>query len=97
MATKNNARQRPLIHCLSDEELVAELNRRKQEAAKPPEPLANPNFAEITKLATEMVNTLSTEGYEMKDQAHWCFEAVLTAVYGKTIWDWWNARLNDSD
>ena len=31
MATKNNARQRPLIHCLSDEELVAELNRRKQE------------------------------------------------------------------
>lgn len=72
----------------SQDELVAELARRKTLADKGPEPLLKPNFDEVERLARLMV-------YEKKqkrcgDHKQWCFERVLEAVYGRTIWDWWN-------
>ena len=73
------------------------MKRRKLEANKPPSPVTNPDFTAVINLAQEIVNTLANEGYEMKDQDHWCFEAVLNAVFGKNIWDWWNARLEDGE
>jgi hypothetical protein len=74
---------------VSDAELKAELERRKQEADKPPEPLLRPNMDGIVKLAREMVQQ-HAEKRDDGDSDHWCFEAVLTAVYGTGIWKWWN-------
>lgn len=74
---------------VSDEELKAELERRQKEASAPPEALASPSFDGVVRLAKEIVEA-HAEGKDDDDQAHWCFEAVLEAVYGKGIWDWWN-------
>jgi hypothetical protein len=43
----------------------------------------------IVKLAREMVQQ-HAEKRDDGDSDHWCFEAVLTAVYGTGIWKWWN-------
>ena len=79
------------IRNFSDAYLLAEIERRKLEANKPPEPLAKPDFSDIIKLANEMVKQ-KVDGREDDDNDHWCFEAVMDAVYGKGIWDWWNAK-----
>ena len=79
---------------LSDKELLAELKRRKKEANKPPEPLTRPDFSAIIKLAQDMVAERAKPDYcDDNDNDHWCFEAVLTAIYGNKIWDWWNREV----
>jgi hypothetical protein len=74
---------------INDKELKAELERRQKEANALPEPLASPNFDNVLRLAKETVQE-HAKGRDDDDRAHWCFEAVLEAVYGKGIWDWWN-------
>ena len=43
-------------------------------------------FDEIFKLAKELFDYKSKEGYEMKDADHWCFEMVLELL-GTNVWD----------
>jgi hypothetical protein len=79
------------LNTLTDADLLAEMERRKAVANKPPEPLTRPDFTSIVKFAQEMVEQ-RVKKHEDCDNDHWCFEAILTAVYGKAIWDWWNKQ-----
>jgi hypothetical protein len=74
---------------VSDTELKAELERRQREAYRPPEPLLRPNMDGIVRLAKELVQQ-HAEKRDDDDMDHWCFEAVMQAVYGTGIWEWWN-------
>jgi hypothetical protein len=88
MATRNSK----LTH-ISDEELQAELERRKQEAQeaqKPPKPLATPDWAKFQKFIEESIAELAKPDGYVKDFTHYVFEEALTTVYGRNFWDWWN-------
>lgn len=80
---------------VSDAALKAELGRREktQAMAAMPKPLAQPNFTGLTKMLVEGVKHLNDEGYESKDFKHYVFEAAMEAVFGRTIWTWWNSKL----
>jgi hypothetical protein len=70
----------------TDEELLAELERRKQEA---PVPLVNPDFTKVRKLVIDYV-----ENNHVKDIEHYIFEEAVNAVYGLNydIWNYINHR-----
>ena len=76
---------------VSNEGLEAELRRRQQEADSAPEPLVTPDFTGIVELARSMVKQ-HADDHGDRDNDHWCFEAVLRAVYGDSIWKWWNSH-----
>lgn len=86
---------------LSTKELEAELTRRKEEEAKatavPPSPLKVPDFTRLVGHVKSMVEGLAADGHAGKDYDHYCFELALEAVYGKSIWDWWNKQDNIED
>lgn len=79
---------------ISDHVLQAELARRQKIKYLPPTPLANPNFDKVKELAKRIVDHTDKHGYEMKDEKHWAFEALMEAVYGSKIWDWRSKKLN---
>jgi hypothetical protein len=75
----------------SDDELQAEIKRRQEQ--KPPEVKANINWYFVIKTVQESLQKLAETGQESKDFEHWVFEAVIEAMYGASIWKWYNGKL----
>lgn len=75
---------------LSDDELEAEMKRRREamEAAKRPKPMPSPDFSNVVSQCAEYIKQLSTLGYSDEDLKDYVFEAAVEAIYGQNIWDW---------
>jgi len=71
----------------SKKELGEELDKRKTIV---PKKLDNPDWTQIVTVCEEYINCLANKGYASTDTDHFIFETVLTAVYGKDIWDFVN-------
>jgi len=76
---------------LTDEQLEAELKRRKKVKDAKPTPLETPNFSGVIATVTEYIDSLA-EGHEPKDIKQYTFEAAVEAVYGRSVWNWINSR-----
>ena len=86
------------ISKLSDEALEAELKARKLKQQTAPPQLTNPDWSKLTKYVTETVERLakSEDEYE-SDFKQWIFESVMTTIYGKDFWIWWNKGPGNRD
>lgn len=81
------------IRKISDAELRAEIERRRQEKAAKERPklLANPDFSALTQLTERYFDALeSKQGDE--DDDHYIYEEVLKALYGPKVFDWINKK-----
>lgn len=59
-----------------------------------PQPLPNPDFAELIKACKEYIEVLDDEEiHEDSDDNHYIFEAALEAVFGADVWKWINAKV----
>jgi hypothetical protein len=74
---------------LSIDELEQLLEKKRKELKKAPAPLMVPNFDNIVQTAKDYVADIENDR-EPRDIEHWCFEAVLEAVYGPKVWHWLN-------
>ena len=82
----------------TDEELRAELDKRKQAAyvASLPTPIDNPDWTDVIEFAKEMVTIRANpELYDDDDNIHYLWEGVMVSLYGKDIWKWWNSIEKD--
>ena len=85
-----------LLESFDDEQLEAELTRRKteRERAEIPKPVPDPDWSEVIFLCTSYISTLAEAGWEQKDSKMYIFEAAMEAVYGGSeIWHWINKKL----
>lgn len=56
-----------------------------------PEPVVNPDFAELYKLCKDHIDFLDSDEYhEDNDDKTFIYEAALEAVFGKDVWKWVN-------
>lgn len=74
---------------LSTEELKAELARREAVEAAP-SPLKLADFSKLQQQVIDSVESVAEGGYPSKDHEHYIYEAAMEAVYGESIWKWWN-------
>lgn len=51
-----------------------------------------PNWGPVKSLAIQATRSLAADE-SIKDIEQYIFEAVMEAVYGPKIWDWWNPLL----
>ena len=77
------------LAAFSSEELEAEIENRKNIK---PTPLSQPNFDNLVQYIKNNVDNISDGGRLDKDFEHYLFEMALEAIYGSTIWKWWNDK-----
>lgn len=84
------------LECYDAEQLEAELRRRREEKEKSerPRPLQNPDWDRLIAQCEDYMDFLYHHSYEEKDSDHYLYEAVLSTVYGRTVWIWINKRLD---
>lgn len=87
---RNNMARVKNLHEYTDLELKEEMERRVREKNKMPVPLDGSDFREVALLLTEEVQFLAREKCNSKGIERHVFEAVMEAVFGKKIWEWWN-------
>ncbi len=76
----------------SNDELIAELERRKRENAKP-KAIDNPDFSEVKTICQDIIETIADGQYnEDNDDARYLYEAVMKALFGKDVFRWINAN-----
>jgi len=80
---------------ISISELKWEIARREKEESKKkdavPKPLNKPDFSHVQKTAKRIIEEIAL-GKESEDNGHWCYEAIMEAVYGKKVWLWINEK-----
>lgn len=83
------------IDNLTDEELAAELERRKQrkEQEEKPKQLETIDITSLRAICQEYIDTLASGGYVSDDFDHYIYEAAIEAVFGTGVWGWINKRL----
>lgn len=86
MATKRN----PTLSRLSDEELEAELEARQAEENQPPPLVEKPDWNKLKNFVVSQVEEISKPDGYSKDFEHYVFEEVMSTLYGKGFWDWFN-------
>lgn len=73
------------------EELEQELKRRR---ATKPEILTDKEvcnkFTDIKKFLDSNMENVIKKGYPLKDFKYTCYEILIEAFYGTSIWDWFN-------
>lgn len=62
-----------------------------------PEENTNPDWTTVKKYIKAGMDHLEREGGEDKDFEHYVFEAVMEAMYGPDVWDWYNQRLDSGN
>lgn len=86
-----------IIKDYSDEELQEELDRRaeaKRKLAVPiPIPIDNPDWSKVKEMVVGEVNRINEEEYSDEDFEQYCFEAVMTTVFGPKFFDWYNKKV----
>lgn len=79
------------LHQATDEQIQEEVARRKR--SKRPQPKAQPDWSELLTVLNEAIASAGSDDKHVDpDVEHWVFEAALEAVYGKDVWEWWNAQ-----
>lgn len=72
------------------EELQAEIERRNK-VKIPPKRLENINWNPVVEMTEEYVkNVAAMPDHDPDDIDRLMFEAVMEAIYGPKIWDWFN-------
>jgi hypothetical protein len=81
-----------MLASYTDEQLLQELERRKQPPIKiVPVLVENPDFTPLIELCKTYIKEVSINGIEDdSDWRYWFYETILTAVYGKNIFEWIN-------
>ena len=82
----------PILNDVSEADLLAELERRKQRE-KAPEPLRYIDWKKVIALAHDIVEEIRKNHVRNDDNLHYMYEEVMKAVYGDDYFDWEN-RLN---
>lgn len=77
---------------VSQEELQAELDRRKVPAVTKPEPLAVPDFSALITMMADGIERSIADGFENEDFKYYIYEAAMEAVYGGGCWIWRSAQ-----
>jgi hypothetical protein len=93
-------KKKPLIEQLTDEELEAEVERRKLLARKAPIRIVTPDFSTLITTVDEFITGLEedVENYrEDDDTEHYIYEAAVEALYGKEIWGWLNKIAEEAE
>ena len=76
-------------------ELIAEIEKRKQKERESIKPLDVVDLKPIIKIWADYVEFLSSGDYhEDNDFEYYVYETTLTAVYGDQFWDW-KRKLNE--
>jgi hypothetical protein len=82
------------IQDMSEKDILAELARRKK-VASIPQPLdaaiVHENLIGLKQAAIQSVADHAEHGGDSEDDKQYMWEAVITAVYGRTIWEWWRS------
>jgi hypothetical protein len=52
------------------------------------EPIINPDFNAVINTAKTIVALKEKDGYDHIDHIHYAYEALMTAIYGEGIWDY---------
>lgn len=73
---------------LSDEDLRAELERRKAPPVPVPVQRENPDFSALRSCVVSGVERAMAEGYVDEDLRQYVYEEAVSAVYGQTFWEW---------
>ena len=78
----------------TDEQLSAELQRRKDKAAAPPLAMAlhNCDFNPLRRMLIDHLAVTVKEGWENDDIRGYAFEAAMKAVFGNGYWSWRNKQ-----
>ena len=84
-----------LLESFDDEQLEAELMRRKRERerAEMPTPIINPDWSHVIMLCAGYIAELAKANHEPKDSREYIFEAAIEAIYGEKVWQWINKKL----
>jgi hypothetical protein len=82
------AKRRVDVSLLTDAELEAEAQRRKELAQQSPKSLDNPDFSKLIETVTSIVEAAVKQQYFDSDVKHYIYEAAIEAVYGKEFWEW---------
>jgi hypothetical protein len=80
------------LRSATEQELQAELERRKRPTVAPPTRIAGPDWSRLVKTIVEGVARMVADGREDEDFKSYVYEAAMEAVYGKTYWAWHNAQ-----
>lgn len=85
---------RPTLSFVTDQDLEAELERRRKakEEAAIPKPLAAQDFTALREVCARYIKELADDEYD-EDTEHYIYEAAMTALYGKKVWDWISERV----
>lgn len=82
------------IRSASDEQLLAEIERRKIAKTMPsPIPLEKPDFKKLIDTVTFGINEAIKNKYEDDDLRGYIYEAAIEAVYGPDYWKWRRAQI----
>lgn len=79
-----------MLNEYSDEQLRAELERRKKIVETAPAELTYHDFRPLIDLVREGVTAVRVSGFAPKDFEHGVFEVALEGMYGKGFWTWWD-------
>lgn len=60
-----------------------------------PKQLEIKDFAPVIKLCQEYIDTLDSRGYEIKDIKHYILEAAVACVFGESVWNWVNSKIDE--
>lgn len=77
----------------TDEDLSAELARRKAARLQRPAPLEQPNWQPLHVMVAEYAAWCDSDDYNCdgaSDWEHYIYERAVECVYGKAFWDWIN-------
>ncbi len=81
-----------MLYKFTNEELQAELERRKALAAHPLQPIDNPDFTILIKCVVDGVNETIKEQHQDSNLPYYVYEAAITAIYGNSYWEWRNKQ-----
>ncbi len=79
---------------LTDTELYAELERRKQarEVNDKPKPVEDPNWDLVARMCRDEIDQIESNTHD-EDMRQYIYEAALTAVFGVDVFKWINKRI----
>lgn len=77
---------------LTDAQLQAELDRRKQPTASIPAVVRNPDWSPLIRMVEDVTAESIKQGYQDDDFKHYIYEMVMKAIYGPDYFKWRNAQ-----
>jgi hypothetical protein len=76
----------------SIEELEKEIEKRKKRKTARPKPKENPDFSNLVQECEDVLDEFEKNGYIDEDTDHYMYEAIMTRVYGESVWNWLNGK-----